>query len=93
MVFAAAPIGIEGFFRIDFAVATRPIAFIKLAMNGVRQKLAGWHCETLPVFGRPTGILVNYTPESSIRFNLDGTPREIFKRRTASGENNGRGRS
>ena len=31
---------------------------------------------SVPAFGRPTGFIVNYTPDRAVRFDLDGNPGE-----------------
>ena len=33
---------------------------------------------TVPFFGRTTGVIVNYTPDSAVRFDLDGAPVQEF---------------
>ncbi len=32
----------------------------------------------MPFHGRSTGFIVNYTPDSAVRFDLDGNPVERF---------------
>ena len=34
--------------------------------------------ELWPAFGRPVGLIVNFTPESAARFDLDGNEVEVF---------------
>jgi hypothetical protein len=77
-MFAAAMVGVERLLRVDFDVNAKPISFVKLALDGVKRKLAEWSCEALPGYGKPTGIIVNFSPDYSVRFDLVGTPREIF---------------
>jgi hypothetical protein len=36
--------------------------------------------DALPAFGRPIGVIVNYTPDRAIRFDLDGNALEILPR-------------
>jgi hypothetical protein len=76
-IFIAAIIGVERLLRVDFDVNVSPVSFVKLALDGVKQKLAEWG-STIPAFGRPTGIVVNYSPDFGVRFDLDGTARETF---------------
>jgi hypothetical protein len=78
--FVAAVIGVERILRVDLDVTANPIAYVGLALDGLRQKLAAWNSEQLPAFGRPIGIVVNYSPDFAVRFDLDGTAREIFDR-------------
>jgi hypothetical protein len=34
----------------------------------------------LPCFGRPVGVIVNYTPDRAVRFDLTGQPIEAVDR-------------
>ena len=74
-MFLAAVIGVERLLRVDFDVNASPVLFVRLALGGVKQKLAEWG-GTLPGYGRPTGIIVNYKPDFGARFDLAGRPRE-----------------
>jgi hypothetical protein len=76
-LFIAAIIGAERLLRVDFEPRARPVQFVRLALDGVKQRLAEWR-HPLPGYGRPTGIIVNYSPDCGVRFDLDGTPRETF---------------
>jgi hypothetical protein len=83
-IFVAAFIGIERLLRIDFDFASVRVTYAKQAVSGIRQKLAEFSSgtrrisETLPAFGRPIGVIVNYTPDRAIRFDLDGNALEIL---------------
>jgi hypothetical protein len=85
-IFVAAFIGIERLLRIDFDHALVPVTYTNQALAGVRRKLAefgsgsGRISETLPALGRPIGVIVNYTPDHAIRFDLDGNALEILPR-------------
>ena len=56
------------------------------ALAGIRRRLWEFRSElgsipdALPGFGRPIGVLVNYTPDRAIRFDLDGNALEILPR-------------
>jgi hypothetical protein len=76
-IFVAAIIGAERLLRVEFQTDARPVQFVKLALDGVKQRLAEWR-HPLPGYGRPTGIIVNYAPDCGVRFDLDGTPRETL---------------
>jgi hypothetical protein len=39
----------------------------------------------VPFHGCTTGFIVNYTPDSAVRFDLDGAPVEMFDRAYAPG--------
>jgi hypothetical protein len=84
--FVAALIGVERLLRIDFDPASVPVSYVKQAVSGIRQKLAefrsesGRISETLPAFGCPIGVIVNYTPNRAVRFDLNGDALEILPR-------------
>jgi hypothetical protein len=40
----------------------------------------------VPYHGRTTGFIVNYTPDSAVRFDLDGDPVEHFHRAYRPGQ-------
>jgi hypothetical protein len=85
-IFVAAIIGAERLLRIDFDLALGLGSYANQALTGVRRKLAEFRGEsgkipdTLPAFGRPVGVIVNYTPDRAVRFDLDGKPLVIFPR-------------
>lgn len=83
-VFVAALIGIDRLLRIDFDLNQPPASYASQAFAGFRKKLREFNSdsstisETIPAFGRATGIIVNYSPERAVRFDLDGTALEII---------------
>jgi len=79
-LFAAFFIGVDRLLRVDFDLAQTPVTYLSQALIGVRQKLSEWRSDRLPCFGRPTGVIVNYTPDRAILFGLDGNAIEIFDR-------------
>ena len=40
----------------------------------------------LPTFGRPVGVIVNYTPDNAVRFDLSGQPIEVLDHAHRIGE-------
>ena len=66
--------------RIDFDLTAGRTSYIHQALNGVHEKLSEWKCRTLPAFGRPTGVVVNYTPDRAVMFSLEGKALEILPR-------------
>jgi hypothetical protein len=76
-LFAAAIIGIDQLKRVDFAPASSPLTFIHQALDGLRKKLERWKGQ-IPCFGKPTGIIINYSPDRAVRFGLDGQPLEML---------------
>ena len=47
--------------------------------DGLRQRLKRWRGE-LPAFGRAVEIIINYSPDRAIRFDLEGNAVELFDR-------------
>jgi hypothetical protein len=76
-IFVAAVIGAERLLRVDFNLDGERKSYVKKSLEGVERRLAKWH-GTIPAFGRPTGLIVNYAPNFAVRFDLRGTPQEIF---------------
>ena len=79
-MFLAAVIGVERLLRIDFNANAKPVSFVSLAVEGVKQKRAQWGSNggALPGYGAPTGIIVNYAPDWAVKFDLAGVPQEAF---------------
>jgi hypothetical protein len=50
---------------------------VKKSLERVERRLAKWN-GTIPAFGRPTGLIVNYAPDFAVRFDLRGSSEEIF---------------
>ena len=84
-IFVAAIIGVERLLRIDFDLALPPVSYTSQALAGIRRRLSEFRIESgripdaLPAFGRPTGVIVNYTPDNAIRFDLHGNALEILQ--------------
>lgn len=85
-IFVAAIIGVERLLRMDFDLALPPVSYVSQAQAGIRRKLSEFKSESgrisdaLPAFGRPVGVIVNYTPDRAIRFDLHGNALEILPR-------------
>jgi hypothetical protein len=85
-IFVAAIIGVERLLGIDFDLALPPLSYASQALTGIRRRLwefsseSGRIADALPGFGRPIGVIVNYTPDRAIRFDLDGNALEILPR-------------
>lgn len=86
-IFIAAFIGVARLLRIDFDLATTPDTFLAQALEGLIEKLLEFnprlrdaglasevvrHRGEIPAFGAPTGIIINYSPDSAARYDLDG---------------------
>ena len=77
-IFLAALIGVDRLLRVDFNPEGDHESFVQRALQGMQRILVKWG-GVVPAFGRPTGIIINYTPDYSIRFGLDGMPREFLR--------------
>jgi hypothetical protein len=78
-IFVAALIGVDVLLRLDFDLSSGPDTFLAQALDGLRQRLVRWHDE-LPAFGRANGLIINYSPDQAIRFDLEGNAVEHFDR-------------
>ena len=96
-IFIAAIIGVERLLRVDLDPTEGEVTYIDQSLKGIRQKLARWNSKVdvssvglgdlpLPTFGRPVGVIVNYTPDRAVRFDLSGNPIEAFDRAHRIGE-------
>src|SRR4029078_6912651 len=90
-IFIAAIIGVDRLLRVDLDPTEGEVTYIDQALRGIRQKLARWNSKVdvsavglgvlpLPCFGRPVGVIVNYTPDRAVRFDLSGQPIEVLDR-------------
>lgn len=77
-IFLAAVIGVDRLIRVDFDLVANPATFVDQALNGVQEKLARWKSGGLPAFGRPTGVVVNYSPNHAVEFDLKGNPLRVL---------------
>ena len=79
-LFAALIIGIDRLLRVDFDLSEGPVTFVKQSLDGVRDKLSEWKWDRIPTFGKPVGVIVNYSPDRAVRFDLEGQPIEMMDR-------------
>ncbi len=79
-IFAAAIIGVDRLIRVDFDLTASPTTFVEQALRGVREKLGKGSCGQIPAFGKPTGVIVNYSPDHAVEFDLNGNPLRVFDR-------------
>jgi len=85
-LFAALIIGIERLLRVDFDLSEGPVTFVKQSLDGVRDKLSEWKWDRIPTFGKPVGVIVNYSPDRAVSFDLEGQPIEMMDRAYRLGE-------
>lgn len=69
-IFVAAVIGVDRLLRIDFENTEDPTTFIKPALDGVKHKCARWGCNHIPAFEQPTSVILNYSPDHAVGFDL-----------------------
>jgi hypothetical protein len=83
-IYVASIVGVERLLRMDFNIALPPVSYAAQALAGIRRRLSEFRIESgsipdaLPAFGRPIGVIVNYTPDNAIRFDLHGNALEIL---------------
>jgi hypothetical protein len=83
-IFVAALVGVNRILRIDFDDIAKPTSFVDQALAGVRHRIEEFGGDAksgrsqLPAFGRPVGLVVNYTPDAAIRYDLQGLVQETF---------------
>jgi hypothetical protein len=76
-LFVAAVIGVERLLRLDLDHSRDPATYVTQARTALKQRLTRWK-GVLPAFGRPVGLIVNYSPDSAVRFDLDGSVVEVL---------------
>jgi hypothetical protein len=84
-IFVAALIGVENLLRLDFDTGGNPVGYVKKAEQELERRLSRWK-GTLPAFGRPTGLVLNFSPDKAVRFDLEGNPKEIFSKAYPAGQ-------
>ena len=65
-IFVAAIIGIEKLLRIDLDATQGPVSFVRQVLDRLP--------EGVPAFGKPTGFVINYSPDKAVRFDSNGQP-------------------
>ena len=84
-IFIAAILGVANLRRVDFDLSQAPPSFVQQALDGLRAKVAR-SGGVVTTFGRPTGIIVNFSPDQAVRFDLEGKPVEVLDRAYRLGE-------
>jgi hypothetical protein len=70
----AAFTGADRQLRVDFEPDTAVITYISQTLKAARQR------SPIPYFGQAVGVVVNYSPDYAVRFDLQGEPLEILPR-------------
>lgn len=63
--------------RIDIDASRPRASFISQALNELNARLTRWRGQ-IPYFGKPTGLVVNYTPDRAVAFSLQGAAEQIL---------------
>jgi hypothetical protein len=66
--------GSERWLKIRFDLSQSPAAFARQALAALRRSAV------IPFHGVATGFVINYTPDSAVRFDVNGDPVEVFDR-------------
>jgi hypothetical protein len=90
-LFVAIFLGIDRLLRVDFDLTKSPTTYIQQALDGLRHKLQRWKLQRwksdqIPTFGRPTGIIINYSPDYAVLFDLEGNAVDVLDRAYRLGE-------
>jgi hypothetical protein len=76
-IFIAAILGVSNLRRIAFDLSHGPLSFVQQALDGLRAKVAR-SGGVVTTFGRPTGVIINYSPDYAVRSDLQGKPVELL---------------
>jgi hypothetical protein len=68
----AAITGADRHLWVDFEPGSAPLSYLGQTLKAARQR------SPIMYFGNATGVIVNYSPDHAIRFDLDGTPLEVL---------------
>jgi hypothetical protein len=84
-IFIAAILGVSNLRRVDFDLSQGPPSFVQQALGGLREKLARSN-GVITTFGRAVGLIINFSPDYAVRFDLEGNPVEALDRAYRLGE-------
>jgi hypothetical protein len=76
----AAITGADRELRIDFEPGSNRITYITEALRAVRQR------SPIRFYGRAIGVIVNYSPDHAIGFDLNGDPTEVLPEAYSPGQ-------
>ena len=65
----AAICGADRRLRIEFKSGSSSITYVRQALEETRRRSSSG---AIMFYGRPTGIIVNYSPDAAVRFDLEG---------------------
>jgi hypothetical protein len=88
-IWLAAVLGVSRILRIDFD-GSDPSNFVDQALEGAARRPIEFSsdpdAQRLPAFGRPRGVIVNYSPVYAVRYDLEGEMLESMPRAHRLGE-------
>jgi hypothetical protein len=76
-IFVAAIFGVEKLLRIDLDATQGPVRFVKQVLDHLP--------EGVPAFGKRIGFVINYSPDTAVRFDPNGQPSQFWIRPTVQG--------
>jgi hypothetical protein len=79
-IWMAAMIGVERILRLDLSEGSAPVTYVQQALDGLDTRLRTWGSSSLPAFGRPQSVVVNYACDQAIEFDLAGKPLRVFEK-------------
>jgi hypothetical protein len=68
----AAFVGADQSLWVDFEPGSTSISFLKQALRAAKQR------SLIPFFGNAIGVVINYSPDDALRFDMQGIPVEIL---------------
>ena len=68
----AAFVGADQSLWVDFEPGSTSISFLKQALRAAKQR------SPIPFFGNAIGVIINYSPNEALRFDMQGIPVEIL---------------
>jgi hypothetical protein len=71
---------------VDFEPGSNPISYSGQALDHLRLRTAGSSSGGIPFYGRATGVIVNYTPDNAVRFDLLGNALEVLPEAYRTGQ-------
>jgi hypothetical protein len=74
-IFVAAIIGVEKLLRIDLDATQGPVSFVRQVLDRLPQRV--------PAFGKPIGFVINYSPDTAVRFDSIASLNEAVRPGTA----------
>jgi hypothetical protein len=71
-IFVAAMLGVEKLLRIDFPETVNADYYVQFALEAMHARIQQYGGSTIPAFGKPVAIVVNFSEKSATRYDLNG---------------------